>query len=47
MNRVVVKRFEMPEKSTGGILLNNKSQESVVGEVVAVGKGQLNGKGEL
>ena len=48
MNRVVVKRMEMPEKSAGGILLQaNKSEESVIGEVMAVGKGQLDGKGNL
>ena len=48
MNRVVVKRMEMPEKSAGGILLqSNKSEESVIGEIMAVGKGQLDGKGNL
>ena len=48
MNRVVVKRMEMPEKSAGGIFLNtNKETESVIGEVIAVGKGQLDGSGKL
>jgi chaperonin GroES len=46
-DRVLVKPLEAEEKSAGGIILPEKAQEKPrEGEVIAVGPGKLNDKGE-
>jgi len=46
-DRVLVKPLEAEEKSAGGIILPEKAQEKPrEGEVIAVGPGKVNDKGE-
>jgi chaperonin GroES len=46
-DRVVIKPLEAEEKSAGGIILPEKAQEKPrEGEVIAVGPGKFNDKGE-
>ena len=46
-DRVLVKPLEAEEKSAGGIILPEKAQEKPrEGEVIAVGPGKINDKGE-
>ncbi|GAB4366292.1 MAG: co-chaperone GroES [Calditrichia bacterium] len=46
-NRVVVKPIEDTEKTAGGIILPDTAKEKPMrGEVIAVGPGKLNDKGE-
>ena len=47
-DRVVVKRIEEEQKSKGGIIIPDTAQEKPMqGEVLAVGPGARNDKGEL
>jgi len=47
-DRVVVKRVQEDTKTAGGIIIPDSAQEKPQeGEVVAVGSGTLNDKGEL
>ena len=47
-DRVVVRRIESQEKTTGGIIIPDTAKEKPQeGEVVAVGPGARNGNGEL
>ena len=47
-DNVLVKRTEEEETSSGGIILSGSAKEKPSqGEVVAVGKGRLNNKGEI
>ena len=47
-DRVVVKRIDAEEKTKGGIIIPDTAKEKPQeGEVIAVGSGTLNGKGEL
>jgi len=47
-DRVVVKRVEQEEKTAGGIIIPDTAKEKPMeGEVVAVGPGARNEKGEL
>lgn len=47
-DRVVVKRVEQETKTAGGIIIPDTAQEKPQeGEVVAVGKGKRNDKGEI
>ena len=47
-DRVVVRRVEQEEKSAGGIIIPDTAKEKPMeGEVVAVGPGARNEKGEL
>lgn len=46
-DRVLIKPLEAEEKSAGGIILPERAQEKPrEGEVIAVGPGKLNDKGE-
>lgn len=45
-NRVLVKRVEPPQKTAGGILLPNQGN-SKIGQILDVGIGRQNQKGEL
>lgn len=46
-DRVVVRRLEQEEKSAGGIIIPDTAKEKPQeGEVIAVGAGKLNDKGE-
>ncbi len=47
-DRVVVRRVESDEKTTGGIIIPDTAQEKPQeGEIVAVGNGVVNDKGEV
>ena len=47
-DRVVVRRIDSDEKSSGGIIIPDTAKEKPSeGEVLAVGKGRLNNKGEI
>lgn len=47
-DRILVKRMKEEEKTAGGILIPETAKEKPLkGEVVAVGKGALNDKGEI
>jgi chaperonin GroES len=47
-DRVVVKKLEVEQKTSGGIILpDTAKEESQLGEVVAVGEGKLLESGEL
>jgi chaperonin GroES len=47
-DRVVVKRIEEEGKSKGGIIIPDSAKEKPAeGEVIAVGSGKVNDKGEL
>lgn len=47
-DRVVVRRLESDEKSAGGIIIPDSAKEKPMeGEVVAVGSGTRNDKGDL
>jgi len=47
-DRVVVRRLDSEEKTKGGIIIpDTAKEEPMEGEVVAVGKGARNEKGEL
>ena len=47
-NRVVLKNLEAEETTKGGIILTNAAKEKPeIAEVVAVGEGEKNDKGEL
>lgn len=47
-DRVIVKRLENETKSAGGIVIpDNAAEKPDQGEVMAVGPGKLNDKGEL
>ena len=41
MNRVLIKKFEPVSQTKSGIILNSKEQVSNVGEVIAVGAGNV------
>lgn len=46
-DRVLVKRLEEEEKTKGGIIIPDSAKEKPAeGEVIAVGKGKINDKGE-
>ena len=46
-DRILVKRLEEEEKTTGGIIIPDSAKEKPAeGEIVAVGPGKLNDKGE-
>ena len=46
-DRILVKRLEEEEKTAGGIIIPDSAKEKPAeGEVVAVGPGKLNDKGE-
>ena len=47
-DRVIVKRVKEEEKSKGGIIIPDTAKEKPIeGDVVAVGNGKVNDKGEL
>lgn len=47
-DRVVVRRLESDEKSAGGIIIPDSAKEKPMeGEVIAVGSGTRNDKGDL
>lgn len=47
-DRIVVKRIEEESKTKGGIIIPDSAKEKPVeGEVIAVGSGKFNDKGEL
>ncbi len=47
-DRIVVKRIDAEEKTAGGIIIPDTAKEKPQeGEVIAVGSGTLNDKGEL
>jgi chaperonin GroES len=47
VDRVLIKRVESEEKSAGGLFLPSSAKEKPLeGEVIAVGPGRLNDKGE-
>lgn len=47
-DRVVVRRLEGDEKSTGGIIIPDSAKEKPMeGEVIAVGSGTRNDKGDV
>jgi len=47
-DRILVKRMKEEEKTAGGILIPETAKEKPLkGEIVAVGKGALNDKGEI
>ena len=47
-DRVLVRRVEAEEKTAGGIIIHDTAKEKPQeGEVIAVGSGTLNDKGEL
>lgn len=46
-DRILVKRLQQEEKSAGGIIIPDSAKEKPAeGEVIAVGHGKLNDKGE-
>lgn len=46
-DRILVKRLESEEKTTGGIIIPDSAKEKPAeGEIVAVGPGKMNDKGE-
>jgi len=46
-DRILVKRLEQESKSSGGIIIPDSAKEKPAeGEIVAVGNGKLNDKGE-
>ena len=46
-DRILVKRLEEEETTKGGIIIPDSAKEKPAeGEVIAVGKGKLNDKGE-
>ena len=46
-DRVVVKRLETDEKTTGGIIIPDTAKENHEGEIVAVGPGETGEDGKL
>lgn len=47
-DRVLVKRIESEQKTAGGIIIpDNAKEKPLEGEIVAVGQGKVNDKGEL
>ncbi|MBF0422403.1 MAG: co-chaperone GroES [Magnetococcales bacterium] len=47
-DRIVVKRLEQDQKTTGGIIIPDTAKEKPIqGEVLAVGKGAVNDDGKL
>jgi chaperonin GroES len=47
-DRVLVKRFNEEERSKGGIIIPDTAKEKPIqGEVIAVGQGRVNEKGEI
>lgn len=47
-DRVLVKRYDSEEKTQGGLYIPTSAKEKPLeGEVIAVGPGRLNDKGEL
>ncbi|GAC1359552.1 MAG: co-chaperone GroES [Polyangiales bacterium] len=47
-DRVIVKRVKEEEKSKGGIIIPDSAKEKPIeGDVIAVGNGKVNDKGEL
>ncbi|SMO79041.1 chaperonin GroES [Balnearium lithotrophicum] len=47
-DRVVVKKIEVEQKTSGGIILpDTAKEESQIGEVIAVGEGKLLDNGEI
>ncbi|GAC1549869.1 MAG: co-chaperone GroES [Polyangiales bacterium] len=47
-DRVIVKRVKEEEKSKGGIIIPDSAKEKPIeGDVIAVGNGKVNEKGEL
>ena len=47
-DRVIVKRVKEEEKTKGGIIIPDTAKEKPIeGEVIAVGNGKVNDKGEL
>ena len=47
-DRILVKRLEEEETTKGGIIIPDSAKEKPAeGEVIAVGKGKLNDKGEI
>ena len=47
-DRVIIKRVEEEEKTKGGIIIPDTAKEKPIeGEVIAVGDGKINEKGEL
>ncbi len=46
-DRILVKRLEQDERSSGGIIIPDSAKEKPAeGEIVSVGNGKLNDKGE-
>ncbi|MBF0139051.1 MAG: co-chaperone GroES [Magnetococcales bacterium] len=47
-DRIVVKRLEQDQKTSGGIIIPDTAKEKPIqGEVLAVGKGAINDEGKL
>jgi chaperonin GroES len=47
-DRVIIKRVEEEEKTKGGIIIPDSAKEKPIeGEVIAVGDGRVNERGEL
>lgn len=47
-DRIVVKRLEQDQKTSGGIIIPDTAKEKPIqGEVLAVGKGAINEEGKL
>jgi chaperonin GroES len=47
-DRVIIKRVEEEEKTKGGIIIPDSAKEKPIeGEIIAVGDGKVNDKGEL
>ncbi|HIJ82868.1 MAG TPA: co-chaperone GroES, partial [Magnetococcales bacterium] len=47
-DRIVVKRLDQDQKSSGGIIIPDTAKEKPIqGEVLAVGKGAVNEEGKL
>jgi len=47
-DRVIIKRVEEEEKTKGGIIIPDTAKEKPIeGEIIAVGDGKVNDKGEL
>ena len=47
-DRVLVRRLEEPEKTSGGIIIPETAQEKPMqGEILAIGSGERNDKGEI
>ncbi len=47
MNRVVVKRLQMPTQTSGGILLPTKNDTQKIGMITEVGPGRVNSAGVM